>query len=122
MRENCQSRFDEREQETGSGQTGLRRRGESRVKYPPGDYSHCACSRLYTFPLCRDAPVDVLVTLPSQCPQKQFVGTWGDNHSLQLTYCLLLPGLGWLVPPKITPGAGGDIVMESISQLCAFPS
>jgi hypothetical protein len=41
-------RFDEREQETGPGQTGLRGRGESRVTRPPGDYSPCACSRLYS--------------------------------------------------------------------------
>ncbi|MGC1449252.1 MAG: hypothetical protein WA830_04365, partial [Candidatus Sulfotelmatobacter sp.] len=39
---------DEREQETGPSQTGLRWQGESLVKYPPGDYSHCACSRLYS--------------------------------------------------------------------------
>ena len=31
MRENCQSRFDERGQETEPSQTGLRRRGESPV-------------------------------------------------------------------------------------------
>ena len=41
-------RFDEREQETGPSQTGLRWRGESHVEYPPGDYSYCACSRLYS--------------------------------------------------------------------------
>ena len=41
-------RFDEREQETEPSQTGLRRRGESPAQYPPGDYRHCACSRLYT--------------------------------------------------------------------------
>src|ERR1700758_5146295 len=46
MREIRPSGFDEREQETGPGQTGLRGRGESRVTHPPGDYSHCACSRL----------------------------------------------------------------------------
>src|ERR1700674_3323064 len=40
-------RFDEREQETEPSQTGLRWRGESQVEYPPGDYSYCACSRLY---------------------------------------------------------------------------
>src|SRR5450755_4778527 len=45
---NLPVRFDEREQETGPSQTGLRWRGESRVDYPPGDYSHCACSRLYS--------------------------------------------------------------------------
>src|SRR5262250_3043149 len=39
---NLPVRFDEREQETGPSQTGLRRRGESPVKYPPGDYRHCA--------------------------------------------------------------------------------
>src|SRR5208283_2583498 len=39
---------DEREQETEPSQTGLRWRGESHVEYPPGDYSHCACSRLYS--------------------------------------------------------------------------
>src|ERR1700693_1866353 len=39
---------DEREQETEPSQTGLRRRGESQVHEPPGDYSHCACSRLYS--------------------------------------------------------------------------
>src|SRR5262249_20543023 len=36
------------EQETEPSQTGLRWRGESPVEYPPGDYSHCACSRLYS--------------------------------------------------------------------------
>ena len=41
-------RFDEREQETEPSQTGLRWRGESQAKYPPGDYSYCACSRLYS--------------------------------------------------------------------------
>src|ERR1700674_5454994 len=41
-------RFDEREQETEPSQTGLRWRGESQAQYPPGDYSHCACSRLYS--------------------------------------------------------------------------
>ena len=41
-------RFDEREQETGPSQTGLRGGGESRVTRPPGDYSYCACSRLYS--------------------------------------------------------------------------
>ena len=45
---NLPVRFDEREQETGPSQTGLRWRGESPVEYPPGDYSHCACSRLYS--------------------------------------------------------------------------
>jgi len=45
---NLPVRFDERGQETGPSQTGLRRRGESQVKYPPGDYSYCACSRLYS--------------------------------------------------------------------------
>jgi hypothetical protein len=48
MRETRQSGFDEREQETGPGQTGLRGRGESQVAHPPGGYSHCACSRLYS--------------------------------------------------------------------------
>src|ERR1700674_3928329 len=41
-------RFDEREQETEPSQTGLRWRGESQVECPPGDYSYCACSRLYS--------------------------------------------------------------------------
>src|SRR5437016_7492901 len=41
-------RFDERGQETGPSQTGLRWRGESQVECPPGDYSYCACSRLYS--------------------------------------------------------------------------
>src|SRR6266508_1640522 len=45
---NLPVRFDEREQETEPSQTGLRRRGESPVNYPPGDYSYCACSRLYS--------------------------------------------------------------------------
>ena len=45
---NLPVRFDEREQETEPSQTGLRWRGESYVEYPPGDYSHCACSRLYS--------------------------------------------------------------------------
>jgi len=40
-------RFDEREQETRPGQTGLRGRGESRVTRPLRDYRYCACSRLY---------------------------------------------------------------------------
>src|SRR6476646_9128712 len=44
-------RFDEREQETGPSQTGLRWRGESQVDLPPGDYSYCACSRLYSITL-----------------------------------------------------------------------
>ena len=41
-------RFDEREQETESSQTGLRGHGESYVTHPPGGYRHCACSRLYS--------------------------------------------------------------------------
>jgi hypothetical protein len=45
---NLPVRFDEREQETEPSQTGLRWRGESQVEYPPGDYSYCACSRLYS--------------------------------------------------------------------------
>src|SRR5262252_2393979 len=45
---NLPVRFDEREQETGPSQTGLRWRGESPAKHPPGDYSYCACSRLYS--------------------------------------------------------------------------
>src|SRR5437867_6016291 len=45
---NLPVRFDEREQETGPGQTRLRGCGESRVTCPPGDYRHCACSRLYS--------------------------------------------------------------------------
>ena len=45
---NLPVRFDEREQETEPSQTGLRRHGESPVNYPPGDYSYCACSRLYS--------------------------------------------------------------------------
>src|ERR1700721_2315188 len=44
---NLPVRFDEREQETEPSQTGLRWRGESQVDSPPGDYSYCACSRLY---------------------------------------------------------------------------
>src|SRR6476620_3575912 len=44
---NLPVRFDEREQEPEPSQTGLRRRGESQLNYRPGDYSHCACSRLY---------------------------------------------------------------------------
>src|SRR5207248_2315777 len=35
-------------------------------------------------------------------PQKRFAGIPGDNRSLQLTCCLLLPGLGWFAPPKFT--------------------
>ena len=46
--ENLPVRFDEREQEPEPSQTGLRRRGESQLNYPPGDYRHCACSRLYS--------------------------------------------------------------------------
>ena len=45
---NLPVRFDEREQETEPSQTGLRWRGESQAQYPPGDYSYCACSRLYS--------------------------------------------------------------------------
>jgi hypothetical protein len=45
---NLPVRFDEREQEPEPRQTGLRRRGESQLNYPPGDYSPCACSRLYS--------------------------------------------------------------------------
>src|SRR6476469_9559253 len=45
---NLPVRFDEREQETGPRQTGLRSRGESQAEYPPGGYSDCACSRLYS--------------------------------------------------------------------------
>src|SRR6476620_8776348 len=45
---NLPVRFDEREQEPEPSQTGLRRRGESQLNYTPGDYSHCACSRLYS--------------------------------------------------------------------------
>src|SRR6266704_2328529 len=45
---NLPVRFDEREQETEPSQTGLRWRGESQAQYPPVDYSHCACSRLYS--------------------------------------------------------------------------
>ena len=41
-------RFDEREQETELGQTGLRRVARKRPQQPPGDLSHCACSRLYS--------------------------------------------------------------------------
>src|SRR6266540_935677 len=52
---NLPVRFDEREQETELRQTGLRRRSESPVNYPPGDYSYCACSRLYS--LLRSEPV-----------------------------------------------------------------
>ena len=37
-----------RKQETEPSQTGLRWRGESQVECPPGDYSYCACSRLYS--------------------------------------------------------------------------
>src|ERR1700757_571234 len=48
MREIRPSGFDEREQETGPGQTGLRGRGETRVTHPPGDSTHCAGSRLYS--------------------------------------------------------------------------
>jgi hypothetical protein len=39
--------FDEREQETEPGQTGLRQRSESPAHKPPRGYSPCACSRLY---------------------------------------------------------------------------
>jgi hypothetical protein len=38
-------RFDEREQETGPSQTGLRWRGESQVECPPGDYISFGPSR-----------------------------------------------------------------------------
>jgi hypothetical protein len=43
---NLPVRFDEQEQEPELSQTGLRRRGESQLNYPPGDYSHCAFSTL----------------------------------------------------------------------------
>ncbi len=46
-------RFDEREQ-TEPSQTGLRRPSESLATMPPGDYSHCACSRLYRLRLCQE--------------------------------------------------------------------
>jgi hypothetical protein len=68
---NLPVRFDEREQEPEPSQTGLRRRGESQLNYPPGDYSHCACSRLYS-PL-RSKPLNerygliTSVTQPSGC-------------------------------------------------------
>jgi hypothetical protein len=39
-----QSGLDEREQETGPGQIGLRGQGESPVAYPPGGYSHSTLS------------------------------------------------------------------------------
>src|SRR5437660_12593885 len=45
---NLPVRFDERGQETEPSQTGLRRRGESPVKYTRGDYSNCACYRFYS--------------------------------------------------------------------------
>jgi hypothetical protein len=45
---NLPVRLDERGQGTEPSQTGLRGRGESQVKHPPGDYSYCACSRLYS--------------------------------------------------------------------------
>jgi len=49
-------RFDEREEETELCQTGLRRRGESPAKLPPGGYRPCASSRLYS-PLHSYSPV-----------------------------------------------------------------
>ena len=55
---------DEREQETEPSQTGLRWRGESQAKYPPGDYSHCACSRLYSSSSLRISPPTLNVCFP----------------------------------------------------------
>src|SRR4029077_1116693 len=55
-----------------------------------------------TFPPPRDAAVAAPVTPQYRCPQKQFAGIPGDNRSLQLTCCLLLPGLGWFARPKFT--------------------
>src|SRR5690242_10886005 len=66
---NLPVRFDEREQEPEPSQTGLRRRGESQLNYPPGDYSHCACSRLYS---------------PFQCAVKRRWSTAGDKPAREL--------------------------------------
>src|SRR5437899_6204211 len=65
---NLPVRFDEREQEPEPSQTGQRRRGERQLNYPPGDYSHCACSRLYFFfythlPPVRPVPVRTELSL-----------------------------------------------------------
>src|SRR5450631_1229429 len=78
-------RFDEREQETEPSQTGLRWRGESHVKKnPPGDYSHCACSRLY-YSLRRVSPLDSV--------------NWGSHN----------PKVGGSNPPPATNGVAGLI-------------
>ena len=65
---NLPVRFDEREQETEPSQTGLRGCGESRVTCPPGDYSHCACSRLYS-PLHSKCPETGILNVRA-CPPR----------------------------------------------------
>src|SRR5215467_135798 len=78
---NLPVRFDEREQETGLSQTELRRRGENRVTYPPGDYRHCAGSRLYSpAPL----PVPEVVEYPAGISRR--LKTGGDiDESVDLS-------------------------------------
>jgi hypothetical protein len=49
-----------------------------RVLSFPGHQGHRRTS-----PLPRDAPVDALAVLPCRYPQKQFVGSPDDNHTLQ---------------------------------------
>ena len=61
-------RFDEREQETEPSQTGLRWRGESHVEYPPGDYSYCACSRLYSRQASSTGALSVIAWLQQVTP------------------------------------------------------
>ena len=86
MRENCPSGFDEREQETEPGQTGLRGRGESRVAHPPGDYRHCACSRLYSL-LHSNAPAEVLSARPSSLCRFRYSS--GDRRSCRVRKALV---------------------------------
>src|ERR1700730_5349197 len=74
-------RFDEREQETEPSQTGLRWRGESHVEYPPGDYSYCACSRLYS-PLHSSTSMtgvlSAIAVIDTHCPTScGSLGLWG---------------------------------------------
>ena len=99
---NLPVRFDEREQETEPGQTGLRGRGETRVAHPPGGYRHCTCSRLYS-------PVAALAVPQFQYPHRQFVESPDCNL---LIFRLLSPLVG---TTKVYSGTGADIVMESLT-------
>ena len=83
------------------------RRYRQRVKHrkPPDLEADNEAGRVitpeYSFPLPRDAAVAAPATPQYRCPQKQFAGIPGDNRSLQLTCCLLFPGLGWFAPPNL---------------------